>query len=364
MANKGSNNLRNMITTAAKRTGISPALLAALVEAESSGNPNAKSSAGAEGLTQLMPATAAGLGVRNPFDPMQNLMGGAKYLKGQLQRFGGSEKLALAAYNAGPNAVARAGNKVPKIPETQAYVTKVLQLEESYKSSGLSDITTFDSNNIPVPAGITPGQAPFKADQTMSLLTQLLQPSDIAKSIMGKVGPLAENTAAASDNHLLLNMLQTQIDQAGADTSQATDNTNTTAADVTAPSSEGNTVIQDSNKLTQTALTQLNVPYQYGGNDWGKALDCSSLVQQTLARNGVNVGRTTYQQWKQGVEVNSNSLKPGDVVFFHKNAQGLPEHEGMYLGNDQFIEAPHTGDRVKIAQLSTYGGFMGARRYS
>lgn len=110
------------ITEAALKVGIEPALLAALVQHESNFDPDAVSHAGALGLAQLMPATAAGLGV-NPKDPHQNLAGGARFLKEQLDRFGAVD-LALAAYNAGPTRVARAGG-VPRIAETTAYVSRV-----------------------------------------------------------------------------------------------------------------------------------------------------------------------------------------------------------------------------------------------
>lgn len=111
------------IQQAAQAAGVDPKLLAALTWAESGFNPGAASPAGAVGLTQLMPATAAGLGV-DPTDPAQNLLGGARYLAGQLQRFGRVDH-ALAAYNAGPTAVVKAGG-IPPYPETQAYVTRVL----------------------------------------------------------------------------------------------------------------------------------------------------------------------------------------------------------------------------------------------
>lgn len=111
------------IEDAATRAGIDPRLLAALVWGESEFTPDAVSHAGAIGLTQLMPATAAGLGVE-PTDPIANLDGGARFLADMLGEFGSLE-LGLAAYNAGPGAVRRAGG-IPAIPETQAYVPKVL----------------------------------------------------------------------------------------------------------------------------------------------------------------------------------------------------------------------------------------------
>ena len=113
------------INAAAASNGIDPALLKGLVSQESGFNPNARSGAGAVGLTQLMPGTAASLGVANPLDPAQSLQGGAKYLREQLDRFGGDEKLALAAYNAGPGAVQKYGG-VPPYAETQNYVTSVM----------------------------------------------------------------------------------------------------------------------------------------------------------------------------------------------------------------------------------------------
>jgi len=111
------------VEAAATKAGVDPRLLAAITQAESGFNPGALSGAGAVGLTQLMPGTAAGLGV-DPTDPVANLDGGARYLAGQLDSFGRVD-LAVAAYNAGPGAV-RQARGVPDYPETQAYVRRVL----------------------------------------------------------------------------------------------------------------------------------------------------------------------------------------------------------------------------------------------
>jgi soluble lytic murein transglycosylase-like protein len=129
------------ITAAAKRHGIDPALLAGLVKQESGFNPTAGSPAGARGLTQLMPATAAGLGVTNVLDPAQSLEGGAKYLRAQLDAFGGDVSRALAAYNAGPGAVKRYGG-VPPYAETQNYVRAVQANAAAYRAASPSPSIT------------------------------------------------------------------------------------------------------------------------------------------------------------------------------------------------------------------------------
>ena len=119
----GSGAYQSLFSAAGARYGISPDLLAAVAQVESSDNPQAVSGAGAEGLMQLMPGTAASLGV-DPFDPAQAIDGGAQLLAQDLQHFG-SVPLALAAYNAGAGAVEQAGG-IPDYPETQAYVQNVL----------------------------------------------------------------------------------------------------------------------------------------------------------------------------------------------------------------------------------------------
>ena len=112
------------IATAAAQHGLDPKLLHALVLTESAYRPNARSPVGAGGLTQLMPGTALELGVRDRFDPVENLRGGADYLARQILKFR-DLRLALAAYNAGPARVERLG-RIPNITETQNYVATVV----------------------------------------------------------------------------------------------------------------------------------------------------------------------------------------------------------------------------------------------
>ncbi len=118
--------LRDLIAAAARQEKIPPALLSAVVEVESGFQPRAVSSAGARGLTQLMPGTARSLGVADPFDPWQNLVGGARFLRGLIDRYPGNLSLAVAAYNAGPGAVDAAGGQIPPYAETRKYVRLVL----------------------------------------------------------------------------------------------------------------------------------------------------------------------------------------------------------------------------------------------
>ena len=122
------------IVAAARTYQLEPALLHAVISAESGYNPLARSAKGARGLMQLMPATARRYGVENPLDPQQNIYGGAAYLHDLLALFGNDVQLALAAYNAGEGTVMEYGNRIPPYRETAQYVPKVLNYYKKYKS--------------------------------------------------------------------------------------------------------------------------------------------------------------------------------------------------------------------------------------
>jgi len=115
----------DLITEHSRSNGIRPALVRAVMQVESGFNPYARSPKGAMGLMQLMPATAKQYGVKNAFNPAENVRAGVAYLRGLLDRYENNEELALAAYNAGPGAVDRHGQSVPPYRETQSYVSQI-----------------------------------------------------------------------------------------------------------------------------------------------------------------------------------------------------------------------------------------------
>ena len=125
LATPSQHQILGLISQVSQKHGVDEKLVKAVIKQESGFNPRAKSKAGAMGLMQLMPATAASLGVKDPFNPVQNVEGGVKYLKSMLDKYNGNIILALAAYNAGPGAVDKYDG-VPPYNETKNYVKNIL----------------------------------------------------------------------------------------------------------------------------------------------------------------------------------------------------------------------------------------------
>jgi soluble lytic murein transglycosylase-like protein len=131
----GKSGYNQLIRGVARQYGLDSALLHAIITVESKYNPKAVSHKGAVGLMQLMPNIANQYGIDDLYDPVQNIRGGAQYLRDLLNRFNGDVSLALAAYNAGEIAVARNGNRIPPYRETRAYVPRVLHFYRKYQAS-------------------------------------------------------------------------------------------------------------------------------------------------------------------------------------------------------------------------------------
>ena len=123
------------ILSAARNTQLEPALIHAVISAESGYNPLARSRKGAAGLMQLMPETAKRYGVKNRLDPAQNISGGARYLRDLIRMFNNDLQLAVAAYNAGENAVVKFGNRIPPYRETMTYVPRVMSYYRRYRTT-------------------------------------------------------------------------------------------------------------------------------------------------------------------------------------------------------------------------------------
>ncbi|MCR5467919.1 MAG: lytic transglycosylase domain-containing protein [Lachnospiraceae bacterium] len=142
--------LDDIFTEASQTYGVSKDLLVCMAKQESNFDANAVSRSGAVGIMQLMPQTAAGLGVTDSYDPYQNIMGGAKYISGLLDKYNGNVSLALAAYNAGSNKVDQYGG-IPPYAETQDYVAKItsyLQNGVNVPESFYSGVSTYGNTNV------------------------------------------------------------------------------------------------------------------------------------------------------------------------------------------------------------------------
>jgi Transglycosylase SLT domain/D-alanyl-D-alanine carboxypeptidase len=180
----------------ARSQGIPESLFLALITQESGWNPTAGSGAGARGLTQLMPATARGLGVRDVFNPVQNLTGGAKYLRGQLEKFG-SPELALSAYNSGPGGAESSG-RIEGFEETQNYVRRVMELEKQYSggqplpTGALSALT---ANAAASPNAVSPAGAPSVEPQGPAFGAPPAPGLPSLSELLSRVGPISAQVA-------------------------------------------------------------------------------------------------------------------------------------------------------------------------
>jgi len=191
------------------------------------------------------------------------------------------------------------------------------------------------------PTGASPGGIPRQA------ITQYFLAQSNALAQTGKVDPNAMMTLLAERQN---------VADAGTAANPGTEVGNEF------PLAAGNANQKESHAIN-TARQYLGTWYKWGGSNPGTGFDCSGLLQYSWGKSGVKIPRTTYEQWKTGQAVDKRHLHPGDAVFFENTGQG-PGHVGMYIGHGQFIEAPHTGAKVRISNLRGRTDYVGARRYA
>ena len=179
-------NLDSIFEEAAARYGVNADLLKAIGKAESGFNTSVVSSAGAIGVMQLMPATAQSLGVRDPYNARENIMGGAKYIAQLLDKYNGNTRLALAAYNAGPGNVDKYGG-IPPFEETQNYVKRVMGYagESLQAGNGQAPETAGRTNTAAIASAAVSGDAiGIPTDSFLTLLTLMRMQMDLRMSTM------------------------------------------------------------------------------------------------------------------------------------------------------------------------------------
>lgn len=193
--------LEDIFWEASETYGVSVELLKAMTKQESSFHVNATSRSGAQGLMQLMPATAAELGVTNAYDPYQNIMGGAKYIRQMLDKYDGNVSLALAAYNAGSNNVDRYGG-IPPFAETQDYVAKITgYMQEGVEIPDSSTVYTANGT-LPMDSDVTYQDLNLLA---RDILTEIFSYDDYMKYLSKAVG--------VEENKVLSIALTSQTDE-------------------------------------------------------------------------------------------------------------------------------------------------------
>lgn len=324
-------NYQAVARQAAAKYGIPVGIFLRQIGAESGWDPNAHSGAGAIGIAQFMPRTAAGFGI-NPNDPVQSLFAAARYDRQGVDKYGSIAR-ALSAYNSGkPDAYLD-----PKFAggQTYDYVRKILGGAPQATNAGAGAPPSMAPVSAPAPAPAVDTSA-LRASALQSLIGQVGAKTPDYSGFLGDLGQIRQAQAAPAPKP----QLGVQVAHDGP----------------VSPNAVG--VVKLASKYVQA-----KTPYKWGGTT-PAGFDCSGFVQYLYAQKGVKVPRTTYEQFKAGTAVARGALQPGDVVFFEPSAQG-PGHEALYIGHGQVVAAPHTGTVVQIQKLDTLAkalGYVGARR--
>lgn len=362
-------NIESQVQRAAREAGVDPELYRRLImQGERSYKGWQTSPAGARGPSQLMPGTAAGLEKQygiNTRDYYGNLLGGAFYLSQQLRAFGGDVRKAVAAYNAGPGNVQKY-NGVPPFEETQRYVENVLG---GYRAGAQPVATGPGAPGTPTP--VAPGTAPGRTTRPrpVALPTGLGAVAALTANLgQPRPGSDALTDLAASSSRFLASTMAPMKKIASLQTPPGQRNIPVVAQRGTPAAKNG------APGIVALAQQYLGTPYSWGGGgksgptkgvDQGAntvGFDCSGFLQYLWYKaKGIDIGDYTGTQIKNGVPVPKGKLRAGDAVFF--GTPDNPHHVGMYIGDGQFIEAPHTGAVVRIAKLAGRDDYLTARRY-
>lgn len=333
MANANSTAVQ-AITSAAQKYGIDPAAMIAVSRVESGLNPKAVGDSGhAFGLFQFNNAGGIITGDPNPgkyLDANYNALQAARHIA-SIKGIQGAR---------GAAAVKLIVNQFERPANKQGEISKAL----SYLGNG-------NAGSVPTPT-ISPS-----VNGNISQPSSALTNGNGSPASFNPVQALLQNAMAGSapstsaNNGSLLSVLTQDPNQVTAPTisttglSMAINPTSPQAPQVTTQAA-GPTA----GKVVALAQKYMGTPYKWGGADPKTGFDCSGFVQYLYKQQGVNLPRTTQQQVNVGKAVDKNNLRPGDLVFF--NTEGRNSHEGLYIGDGQFIQAPHTGDHVKISSLS------------
>lgn len=337
-------NYQAMAVAAAQRYGVPTQVFLNQIGAESNFRPNAVSSAGAKGIAQFEPATAAAMGI-DPMNPQQALLGAAKLDAQNIQKYG-SVARALSAYNSGrPDAYL---NPNFAHGETYNYVKKILGGTASKAATPTAPVA---ATSMQAGGANTAQQALAQMMLAQSSATASGQPANPASSLLN-MAMARQQLGAAQQVFGNPNAIKSSVTLSNG--VQVKGVNPTSPHDVAA---------------VKAAEAYVGTPYVWGGAS-PKGFDCSGLLQYVWGKQGVTIPRTTYDQFQTGKPVSQAQLRAGDAVFFKGsdsktvNGQVLPGHVGMYIGNGKFVEAPHTGASVEISNLAGRTDYMGARRYA
>lgn len=340
--------LENMATAFARRNQVDPTLFKSLVTTESNWDPNARSGAGAVGLTQVVPRWHPDADLSTPKSQLEY---GARHFGELLRKYGNPED-ALSVYNSG-----RPWAEGKSIPETQAYVTKILNGRMSSPSAMRQAGAPVRQDSVAAEraAAVNEQLAAMRPSLAQELTQGLLSGNQSA----GLLGAVGRYTTKKKEYQKQAAAVKQQMSEWGADPGAGA---GSAAADFI-----GNEADPSDSQAVNAAKSQLGVPYSWGGGGTGGksrgfgrgantiGFDCSSLVQYAWAKQGVQLPRTTYDQIHVGQAVPSLAdAKPGDLLFPNEG------HVQLYLGGGRVIEAPRTGGRVQIVPVRDQ--YMAIRR--